>query len=530
MKNNYISLHNHSDYSFLDSVAKIPDLVAKAKNLGMPSLAITDHGNICGWLKFYEACKKEGIKPIFGVEAYIVDDAKLISRIGSRIEYLEAYQEEDDKSGESGPLFEHYRMEKLGIDIAKVNEDLFDENNNFDAPNKIQKLEEMKKQNARSNHVILLAKNKKGYQNILKISSEGWLEGMYYKPRIDLKILEKYKEGIIVCSACLAGQIPSSIMNGEAEKAEEYVREYKRIFGEDFYIELQLHEIKEQKEVNLNLIELINKYKVQPVIAQDVHYVNKEDIEIHETVIKLRRKQKDDTVSPLAENGSERIVKITDDPIQDTVAKVSDDGDDESYFYTTRELYFKSYDELKESWKKYHPDVPEEIFNRAIENTDIINNKVEKINVRSDKPQIPTYDTGDLTPRQFILKLIKEGAAKKLTSKVAKKPELKEVYEERMKHELNTICELNFEQYFLIVWEIMNWCKENDVMTGIGRGSAAGSLIAYLLGITGIDPIQHDLLFSRFINKSRSGAKFLIEIQDMPLKDFEKEKCSKSGS
>jgi len=507
MANNYISLHNHSDYSFLDSIAKLSDLAKKAKSLNMDSLAITDHGNICGWLKFYEACRSEKIKPIFGIEAYIVDDASLISKIRNRIEFLQSFMKEKVEDlgtlgyGRLGSLFEHAAMEEMGLNISTINDDLFDENNNFDASTKIQKLEEIKKANSKSNHVIILAKNKNGFKNILKISSEGWTKGMYYKPRIDLKVLEKYKEDIIVSSACLAGQISSSILRKDIKKAEEYLKEYKRIFKDDFYIELQLHEIDEQKIVNKELIKLIKKYNIKPIITQDVHYIEKEDIEVHETVIKLRRKQKD--------------VKEEEKKLE-KVENLEEEESDDSYFYTTKNLYFKSYDELKESWKKDHSYIPEEIFNEAIENTIAISKQIENINVRNEKPQLPKFDTGDLSPRQFILKLIKDGSRKKLSKKVEKNSSLKEIYENRMRHELNTICELNFEQYFLIVWDIMRWCKENDVMTGCGRGSAAGSLIAYLLGITDIDPIEHNLIFERFINKSRSGAKYQIELKDFP--------------
>lgn len=569
---NYVSLHVHSDYSFKDSIAKIPDLTAKARSLGMPGLALTDHGNICGWLKLYDSCvngkdgkplpKEQVLKPIFGMEAYICDDALLPSTIENRIDELElhldnsmgtlfewaenpeSYESVNDQDPEQAYLnaythWEESQEQYQGMtpeeakeagafdegnvppsreDFIKVGyEKILKNENNFDAKAQIEKLKEYKNKIKKSNHLILLAKNKKGYDNIIKLSSYGFQSGFFYKPRIDMKILEQYKDGLIVLSACLGGQISSNILKGRLDKAENYVKEYKRMFGEDFYLELQLHEIPEQKKANEVLIELMKKYKVQPVITQDVHYVEKEDLELHEIVIKLGKNRKDDEEEDEdATKAAEDKKKLKDQEKKEEERK-EDEEDSDAYFYTARGLYFKSYDELVESWKRDHPYIHEKIFNKAIENTNVIFNKVEKFNVRSDKPLLPTFDTGSLTPKQYIFNLIKEGAKEKLAPKLGENKELKAKYEARMKEELDTISELNFEQYFLIEWDIMNWCKTNGIMTGPGRGSAAGSLIAYLLGITHLDPIEHDLLFSRFINKSRSGAKYKLELDDVPL-------------
>ncbi len=500
--NSYISLHTHSDYSFQDSIAKVQDLVNKARSLNMPALAITDHGNICAWLKFNEYCtnKKYGkfVKPIFGMEAYITEDADLVNRINDKIEKLEM------EATNYMPLFSFY--DQSGEEKQKEEfDDLF--GNVIDPNVKIEKLKQLKNDNRKSNHLIILAKNKKGYNNLIKLSSYGWLTGLYYKPRLDLKIIEKHKEGLIVLSACLGGQISSSILKGELQKAEEYVVEYKRIFGEDFYLEIQLHEIDEQKTVNKKIIELAEKYDVKLVITQDIHYVDKEDIELHEIIIKLKRNQKE--------------VKEEDEPVEvkeetEKVSMEDDKEDSDSYFYKTRELYFKSLDELKESLNRNHSYITMETFNKAIQNTYDIAGKVESIQIRSEKPLIPMYDTGKLTPREFIFEKVKEGARLKLAEKLSKNPELKKIYEKRIKEELDTICELNFEPYFIIEWDMMRMCKENDIMTGCGRGSAAGSLLSFCLGITDIDPIEHDLLFSRFINKSRSGAKYKLEFDEYP--------------
>ncbi len=541
---NYVSLHTHSDYSFLDSIAKISDLTNKARSLNMPGLALTDHGNICGWLKFYSSCKYDkddkplpkdkALKPILGIEAYICDDSLLPSKIDERIEELEAhkkttlgslfewasdpeaFEDSDFESGEEE--LENLDHEESTVWHHRISK-MLNENrkNNFDAENQITFLKESKVKVKKSNHLILLAKNRTGFNNIIKLSSYGYQNGLFYKHRIDMKILEQHKDGLIVLSACLGGQISSSILKDNMKKAEEYVKEYKRIFGQDFYLELQLHEIEEQRKANKGLIELMKKYKVQPVITQDIHYVEKEDVELHEIVIKLRKNQKDDKKEDEEKESEDSVKKALKEAEKQAEKKEADAEDSDGYFYTARGLYFKSYDELIESWHKEHPYIDEKIFNKAIDNTMVIFNKVEEFQVRSEKPLLPEYDTKGLTPREFIKGLMKKGAKERLLGKIKEKPELKAIYESRMIEELDTICELNFEQYFLIVWDIMNWCKEHDILTGPGRGSAVGSLISYLLGITHLDPVEHDLLFSRFINKSRSSARYRLEFLDMPM-------------
>ncbi len=466
LPNNYVSLHCHSDYSFLDSVAKIDDLTNKAKSLNMPGIAITEHGNICSWLKFYESCKKNGLKPIFGCEFYVTENATLPSQIDARIEELEIYAKTSlgtlFEYADNPEAFEDSVEEQMGdnqlVSYQRVQKMLNSEtNSNVDSEEQIKILKKYKESIKKSNHLIVLAKNRIGYDNIMKLSSYAYQKGLFYKPRIDMKILEKYKEGLIVLSACLGGQISGSILKGNMEKAEKYVEEYKRMFGEDFYLELQLHEIEEQRIVNKGLIELMKKYKVQPVIAQDVHYVEKEDVELHEIVVKLRKKQKDDIVN---ENKiKEKFIENKDNTLEDN------DG----YFYSTKSLYFKTIDELISSWKNHHEYIHEKIFYKAIENTNIIFSKISEFPIRSEKPLLPNFDTEGLTARQFILKLIKDGAKRKLSNKITDE-KMKLTYEARMKEELDTICELNFEQYFLIEWEIMNWYKNNGIGTGPGRG------------------------------------------------------------
>jgi intein/homing endonuclease len=437
---NYTPLHVHSDYSIKDSIAKVPDLVKKAKSLGMESICLSDHGSISGWIKLYESCKKENIKSILGIEAYIVDDHNLIHRINKKLEELKV----DAK--DFMPLFAWAESNENNNTIKEENNEwseLF--GNEIDPNYKIQKLEKLKESRTKNNHILLIAKNQTGYKNILKLSSIAWTEGFYYKPRVDLKLLEKYKEGLIVCSACLGGQIAYSLLMKDRKKAEEYTKEYKRIFGDDFYLELQLHNTKEQKIVNKQLIEIAKKYDIKTVITQDVHYLDKQDIELHKVMIKLKNKQTDST--------------------QNEEVKDEDDG----YFYETDELYFKSYDELVESWKQNHDYISENDFNNSIENTNIIANKIEKIQVVNPNPLLPKFDCGELTSSEFIKKIIKDGFEKKVKSKITD-PEQLQVYKDRLNEEIKTIFDLKFEEYFLIIWDIINWCKNNDVAVGAARG------------------------------------------------------------
>ena len=501
MIDNYISLHTHSDYSALDSICKIPDLVKKASKLGMPSLALTDHGTISGWIKFYQECQKAKIKPIFGVEAYICEDINIIKNIDAKVGEIEVEAEYEEKN----PLFawadkmngnDNFEKETSLDDKYKK---LFDDylEGIESKSEQVEKLKALKKKHKKSNHVILLAKNRIGFQNIMKLTSIGWLDGFYSKPRIDLSILAKHGEGIICSSACLGGQISYNILGGDTKRAEHFLKEYKKIFKDDFYLEMQLHEMPEQKMVNGVLMELAEKHKLPMVITQDVHYLEQEDVRLHEIVVTL--------------NNKSRNVSASSDKVKEQKETNSDD-----YFYNTRDLYFKSFPEMKETWLNQHHYMTEEVFEDAIQNTMRIADKVEKFQVLSSEPLLPKFNTGELSPKQFFVNLIREGAKLKITPKILLNDQLKKVYDDRLKEELAIILDLHFEEYFLIVWDLINWCKKNDIMVGPGRGSVGGSLIAYCIGITQIDPVQHDLIFSRFINKTRSSAKYKLDIAEIP--------------
>jgi len=503
MVDNYVSLHVHSDHSRLDAISKIPDLAEKAKRLGMKAIALTDHGTISGWLKLFEECKKRDIKPIFGLEAYICDDATLISRTDKELDSLE------EKKKTYLPLWD-------GLEN--------------DPDEKITELKGLKTKVRKSNHVILLAKNKVGYHNIMRLSSMAYLEGYYYKPRIDLKMLEQYHEGIIASSACLGGQITSQILKGNIPKAEEYLQKYLKIFKDDFYLEIQLHPVEEQKNANKELLAMAKRFGVKTIITQDHHYTEAEDVFLHEVVIKLKNGQKENLFAKPSEDlpSPVQIAKTTKkmggrvgfvhkELMEEKVKEQKQEDDSDGYFYNAREYYFKTFDEIKDSWKNHHSYISEDDFNNCLANTIEIADKVEKINAYSTEVYLPKFDSGKLTPKEFLLKLIKDGASKKLREKYKDSPDLKNKYDARLKEEFNTIISLNFEEYFLIVWDMVDWCKRNDIMVGPGRGSVGGSLIAYCIGITNVDPIEHGLLFHRFINKTRSSAKYRIELDEFKM-------------
>jgi len=501
---NYVSLHVHSDYSKLDSIAKVEGLVSKAKRLGMQSLALTDHGTISGWIKFYEECKKQDMKPIFGIEAYIVEDATRIKTLDTEIEELEI------KQANWMPLFDGIMEDENGVDRLKA-----------------EKTKERK-----SNHVILLAKNEIGYRNIMKLSSWAYLNGYYYKPRIDLNILEKHKEGIIATSACLGGQISFNIMKGDLAKAEEYVQRYLKIFGEDFYIELQLHPVEEQVTVNKQMLIFAKKYNIKTVISQDVHYLDAEDVELHEIVIRLKNKEKTKTLvkeegqtirgidiaREVKSIGNKRQAFIKEHMLMAQAAEEKNVGDSDGYFYNAREYYFKTYDEMKLAWKTSHDYITDEEFYNSMQNTINIADMVEKISAYSTVAYLPKINNDtNILPKDLLREIVKSGAKAKLGPKVKVDPSLKAIYEKRLKEELDVINDLGFEEYFLIVWDFIKWCRDNDISVGPGRGSVGGSLVAYVADLTKIDPIQHGLLFSRFINRTRSSAKYKLDFSDFPL-------------
>jgi len=389
----FTHLHVHTQFSILDGASKISALVEKASETGMKSLAITDHGNMFGVPLFIQAARKKGIKPIIGCEVYVA--AK-------------------------------NRYKKDG------------------------------KQDRKSFHLILLAKNKKGYHNLSQLSSRGYLEGFYYNPRVDKELLMEYREGLIASSACLGGEIPSAIRNHGMEKAEEVLKEYLGIFGEDFYLELQDHGLPEQKEVNKGLILLSEKYNVKLIATNDVHFINGNDFQAHRILICLNTGQDLDDATGLHYSGQE---------------------------------FLKTPQEMAALFES-HPE--------ALANTQEIVEKIEDYDIVTKEILLPHFPLpeGFETEDDYLRHLTYEGA-KKLY------PELTTEVSERLDFELSVIKEMGFPGYFLIVQDFIAVARKMKVIVGPGRGSAAGSAVAFCTGITNIDPIKYNLLFERFLNPER---------------------------
>ncbi len=391
----FVHLHTHTDYSLLDGASSIKKIVAKAVSLGMKHAAITDHGNMFGALRFYEECKSAGINPVVGCELYVAPGSRFV------------------KSGsETGNKY---------------------------------------------NHLILLAKSEKGYRNLIELSSAGYTEGFYYKPRIDDEILEKYCGDLICSSACLAGEIPSLIMSGKNDEALEKAGFYNELFGKgNFYLELQDHGIPEQKTVNKAIIEISKKTGISMIATNDSHYIDREDANAQDILLCIGTGRH--------KNETNRMT------------------------FDTQEFYFKNQQEMYEIFR----EVPE-----ALSNTVELAEKCS-IDIKYPGPLLPVYDipAPHKGPGDYLRALTYEGLEFRYPGYG---PEIKE----RADFELDTIISMDFPSYFLIVWDFIHWAHENDIPVGPGRGSGAGSIVAYALRITDIDPLKYELLFERFLNPER---------------------------
>ena len=400
----FIHLHNHTHYSLQDGACTVDDLVKAAKRNNMKSVALTDHGVMFGIAEFYKKTKKEGIKPIVGMEAYIVTE-------GSRFD-------RGKKDGSNGRK------------RAKV-----------------------------YNHLILLAKNKQGYKNLSKLSTLGHTEGFYYKPRIDLELLKKYREGLVCTSACAGGVVSTHLVNNNYDKAREVAKIYKDIFEEDFYLEIQDHGMEVDKPILEGMPKLSKELGIKLVATNDCHYIEQDHAIAHNILLLLQNK-----------NGA----------------------DYRQLRYGTDQVYFKSSDEMTELFKKYEG---------AIENTLEIDEKID-LNLDFEGHYYPKFPIPEDSPAknldEYFELLAREGLHKKY-DKITKD------VEDRFNYEIDTIKKMGFSGYFLIVQDFINASKERGISVGPGRGSAAGSLVAYTLGITNINPLKYDLLFERFLNPARKS-------------------------
>jgi len=401
----FVHLHVHSDYSLLDGASKITTLIARAKELNMPALALTDHGNMFGVLNFEHFCHHNGINPICGEEFYVAE--------GSHTEKNEIPYTENGKHS-------YYY------------------------------------------HLILLAQNETGYKNLCWLSSKAFTEGMYYKPRIDFELLQKYHEGIICLSACIQGELPKTLLYGTEEKAEALAKKYAELFGKDhYYIELQDHGIAEQKEVAPKLIALARKLDIPLVVTNDIHYCRQEDAAAQDILVCIGTK------------------KLRKDP-----NRMKFQGD---------QWYMKTEEEMR----RLFPQCPDAIDN-TLKIASMCNLTIPQYKTEQLKECLPVYQIPKEYTSQdaFVLHLVETGLRKRY------KEITKEILDRAM-YELGIIYKMGFSGYFLIVWEFINWSKEHGIPIGPGRGSGAGSLVAYAMTITDIDPFRFKLIFERFLNPER---------------------------
>ena len=390
----FAHLHVHSEYSLLDGACRIDKLVSAAKNLGQTAIAITDHGVMYGVIDFYRACKKQGIKPVIGCEVYVAPRSR------------------------------------------------FDKTFDFDKE---------------YYHLVLLCENNKGYENLTKLVSKGFVDGFYNKPRVDFELLEKYHEGLICLSACLAGQVPKALLNNDYEKALQIAKRYQGIFGKDnYFIELQNHGIKEQDITNPMLVNIARDIDAGLVVTNDCHYIEQNDCDTHQILLCI---QTNHTVN-----------------------------DDNKMEFQTNEFYLKSESQMRSLFPN---------LQQAFDNTQLIADRCN-VDIQFGVRKLPDYQVPNSEDHfEYFKRLCFEG----LHKYYGENPDSFLI--DRLNYELDTIRTMGFVDYFLIVADFVNYAKSVDIPVGPGRGSGAGSLCAYCIGITGIDPIKYNLIFERFLNPER---------------------------
>ncbi|MCR5627455.1 MAG: DNA polymerase III subunit alpha [Lachnospiraceae bacterium] len=421
---NFVHLHSHTEYSLLDGANKIKEYVARVKELGMNAAAITDHGVMYGVIDFYKACKAADIKPIIGCEVYVAPESRF------------------DRNGKNDEKYYH---------------------------------------------LILLAENNTGYENLMKIVSIGFKEGYYYKPRVDMEVLERYHEGLIASSACLAGEISRAIVNAQPETAEKAALKYEKCFGKgNFFLELMDHGYQDEQLVNQSLVAMSKKLDIPLICTNDIHYTYAEDEKPHEILLCLQ-----------------------------TGKKLSDP---DRMIYPGGQFYVKSPEQMAELF----PYAPE-----ALENTQKIADRCN-VEIEFHKTKLPHYEVPEGYDSWSYLNYLADKGLKE------RYPDDDGTLKKRMEYELGVIQKMGYVDYFLIVWDYINFAREHGIAVGPGRGSAAGAVVTYALYITDIDPIKHDLLFERFLNPERVSMPDIDidfsferrqEVIDYVIEKYGKEKC-----
>jgi DNA polymerase III subunit alpha len=402
----FVGLHMHSDYSLLDGASQLPNLVDRAVELGMPAIALTDHGVMYGAIELIKVCRSRNIKPIIGNEMYVIN----------------------------GDFTQQKRYQKF--------------------------------------HQVVLAKNTQGYRNLVKLTTVSHLEGfqgrgIFARPCINKEYIEKYKEGLIITSGCLGGEVPQAIMAGRADAARKVARWYKERFGEDYYLEIQDHGLKEDRVVNVEIVRIARELDIKLIATNDSHFVSCFDVEAHDALLCIQTGQ---------------LIR-----------------EDKRMRYSGNE-YLKSAEEMAQLFRDHLPD---DVIAESIANTLEVADKIQPYNILGE-PKIPDFPIPvGHTPATFVEQISRDGLKERL--RVQRYGDIEKVYQERLDFELKMIERMGFSTYFLVVWDYIKFARDRLIPVGPGRGSAAGSLVAYAMKITNIDPVHHCLLFERFLNPDRKS-------------------------
>ena len=436
---NYVPLHLHTHYSLFDGIGTPEEYMDRAVGLSMPAVAITDHGTLSGHREFYRTAKEKGIKPILGLEGYMCAD-------------ISDTRDKSEREGQQDLVY---------------------------------------------NHIILLAKNQKGLENLNKISELAWTEGFFKKPRFDFKILEKYKEGIIVSSACPSSVLVKALEEEEFAIAKKYISWFKDTFGGDYYIEVMPHN---KPEINKYLIDLADEFSVKVIVTPDCHHVDESQREVQEFKLLMNTHAK--VAKDISYDKAKKSASMMDrlDALY---------GKDREMTFKDFKIHLLSYEEIKAAMESQGIDRPD-----IYSNTVLLAESVSDYNIKDGLDLLPAQYKN---PDEELANLAFEGLEeKKLTSDLLGN----DIYEQRLREELQIIKDKNFAAYFLVVQNMIDWAKKEGILVGPGRGSSAGSLVCYLLGITEIDPIEHGLLFFRFINPERNDFPDIdTDIQDSRRED-----------
>jgi DNA polymerase-3 subunit alpha len=437
----FVGLHIHSDYSLLDGASQLPQLVARAKELEMPAIALTDHGVMYGAIELIKVCKKAGIKPIIGNEMYIVN----------------------------GDIEQKFNSYGKRVRIPRY-------------------------------HQVVLAKNTQGYKNLVKLTTISHLEGMqgsgiFSRPCINKDLLEQYHEGLIVTSACLGGEVPQAILQKRPEIARRVAQWYKDQFGDDYYLEIQDHGSPEDRIVNVEIVKIARELDIKIICTNDSHFISCNDVEAHDALLCIQTGKLITEDKRLRYSGTE---------------------------------YLKSADEMRQLFLDH---LPPEVIEESIQTTLEIADKVEEYTGILGQPRIPDFPI----PEQFtgaedyMAHVAREGLVQRM--QMASYDAISQDYRDRLEYEIDMMIQMGFPTYFLVVWDYIRFARENNIPVGPGRGSAAGSLVAYAMGITNIDPVHHGLLFERFLNPERKSmpdidTDFCIQRRDEVI-DYVTEKYGK---